>query len=76
MSLYLPVRTQGTAAIAICPRCSKKIYYDELRTDPNNLQKYCADCVDIFDPWRLPARPADKIALDYPRPDVKLDGTP
>ena len=42
MSLYLPVRTQGTAAIAVCPRCSKKLYYDDLKTDPNNLQKYCA----------------------------------
>lgn len=76
MSLYLPVRTKGTAAIAICPRCQTKVYYDDLQQDPNNNQFYCKGCVDIYDPWRLPARVAEDISLQHPRPDVHLDGTP
>ena len=76
MSLYLPVNTQGSAAIAVCPRCSFKIQYDALVKDPNNNQFYCKDCVDIYDPWRLPARRAEDISLDHPRPDVKIEGAP
>lgn len=72
MSLYLPVRVTGTAAIAVCPRCQKKIYYDDLKVDPNNQQVYCAGCVDLFDPWRLPARRAEDISLHHPRPDTEL----
>jgi len=70
MGLYLPVRTKGTAAIAICGRCQKKIYYDDLTKDPNNQNYYCPECVDIYDPWRLPARKAEDISLDHPRRDV------
>lgn len=72
MSKFLPVRTKGTAAIAVCPRCQKKIYYDELKRDPNNGNYYCGDCVDIYDPWRLPARATENISLQHPRPDVEL----
>lgn len=72
MSLYLPVRTKGSAAIAICNRCQRKVYYDCLKQDPNNKQWYCPDCVDIYDPWRLPARRPEKIEADHPRPDVRL----
>ena len=72
MGLYLPVRTKGSAAIAVCPRCSTKVYYDDLKKDPNNNQYYCADCVDIYDPWRLPARQAEDTSLQHPRPDVPL----
>lgn len=73
MGLYLPVRTKGSAAIAVCPRCSTKVYYDDLKKDPNNNQYYCADCVDIYDPWRLPARHAEDISLLHPRRDVSVD---
>jgi len=73
MGLYLPVRTKGSAAIAVCPRCSTKVYYGDLKQDPNNLQFYCADCVDIYDPWRLPPRQAEDISLHHPRPDVPLE---
>lgn len=70
---YLPVRTSGTAAIAVCPRCQKKVYHDDLVEDPNNKQWYCADCVDRLDPWRLPARQTEDITLRHPRPDVDLE---
>lgn len=72
MSLYLPVRTKGSAAIAICYRCAKKIYHDDLMKDPNTGAMYCKNCVDLYDPWKLPARKTENIALHYPRPDEEL----
>ena len=69
---YLPVRAKGSAAIAVCPRCQTKIYYDDLKKDPNNGQFYCEHCVDAYDPWRLPARQAENISLQHPRPDLEL----
>jgi hypothetical protein len=72
MSLYLPVKTSGSAAIAICTRCQMKKYYDDLRQDPNTKNWYCKDCVDIYDPWRLPARNPENISLQHPRPDEEL----
>ena len=70
--LYLPVNAKGSAAIAICPRCKFKVQYDSLKKDPNNGNFYCPDCVDIFDPWRLPARVPEDITLQHPRPDEDL----
>lgn len=72
MSLYLPVRTKGSAAIAVCARCQTKVHYDSLKQDPNTLNWYCSDCVDIYDPWRLPARQPENISLQHPRPDTEL----
>lgn len=69
---YLTVNTSGSAAIAICPRCAIKVQYDDLKQDPNNKQWYCASCVDLYDPWRLPARQAENISLNHPRPDEEL----
>ena len=73
MSLYLPVSAKGSAAIAVCPRCARKMQYDALRKDPNNGNFYCDECVDIYDPWRLPARQAEDISINHPRPDVPLE---
>lgn len=72
MSLFLPVRTSGSAAITICPRCQFKFYYDDMVQDPNNKLWVCKDCCDIYDPWRLPARQAEDISLQRPRPDEEL----
>ena len=69
---YLPVKTSGSAAIAICPRCHFKRYYDEMRQDPNTKVYMCGSCIDIYDPWRLPARPPEKISLEHPRKDDEL----
>jgi hypothetical protein len=74
MPLYLPVNLDGNkVSIAICPRCCMKIQYDDLRQDPNNLNWYCAECVDLYDPWRLPARKTEDISLRHPRPDTELE---
>ena len=72
MSKYLPVRIQGSAAIAVCARCNMKMYYSDLQTDPNNGLKVCKDCKDLRDPWRLPARKTENISLQHPRPDVDI----
>jgi len=74
MSLFLPVNTKGSVAIAICLRCQKKVQYSDLTKDPNNNQYYCGECVDIYDPYRLPARRTEDISLDHPRPDQILEG--
>lgn len=73
MSGYLPVKSKGSAAIAICGRCSMKMYYDDLKKDPNNGLMVCEKCRDIYDPWRLPARKTENISLAHPRPDVELE---
>jgi len=72
VSLYLPVRTRGSAAITVCPRCQFKFHYDDMKQDPNNKIWVCKDCCDLYDPWRLPARQAEDISLRHPRPDEEL----
>jgi hypothetical protein len=71
--LYLPVNAHGSVAIAICPRCQKKVQYAALKQDPNNQNWYCAECVDLYDPWKLPARRPEDISLQHPRPDTELE---
>lgn len=73
MSEYLPLNLKGSVAIAVCPRCQRKIQYDDLTRDPNNQNFYCPECVDTLDPWRLPARRTEDISLQHPRPDVELE---
>jgi hypothetical protein len=38
--------------------------------------RVCKDDLDQFDPWRLPARQTENIALRFPRPDVSIALTP
>lgn len=41
--------------------------------DPNFPgMRVCKDDKDNFDPWRLPARQTENIALRFPRPDVSI----
>jgi hypothetical protein len=73
----MPLNTGANAAIAVCPRCKFKVQYTDLKQDPNTKNWYCPDCVDEFDPWRLPSRKAENIALQHPRPDptdISTDG--
>ena len=47
---------------------------EELWSDRNNpALKVCRDDLDDYDPYRLPARAGEQIALRFPRPDVALD---
>lgn len=72
MPLYLPVNMKGNVAIAICQRCQRKMQYDELYQDPNNMNWYCREDVDELDPYRKPQRRTEDISLQHPRPDVPL----
>lgn len=77
MSLYLtPKNVGGSMAVAICYRCQKKMYAGDLKKDPNNQNWYCQECVDLYDPWRLPARQTENISLQHPRPDTEIEGGP
>ena len=48
--------------------------------DPNFPgMRVCAEDKDNYDPWRLPARQTENIALRFPRPQNDsffIDGTP
>lgn len=74
MPLYLNTLGLSSVAIAICDRCRMKRSITKLVSDPNSPGlRVCEDtCVDDFDPWRLPARKTENIALRHPRPDEPL----
>lgn len=74
MSVFLDTRGRSTMAIAICGRCSRKFPYDDLMPDPNYPGlRVCKDDLDQYDPYRLPARQTENIALRFPRPDTPLN---
>lgn len=77
MPRYLDTRGNSTISVAICARCSRKRPWVELRPDPNSPGLMCCpEDVDQIDPWRLPPRPADRISLEWARPDVSLSPGP
>ena len=77
MPIFLDTRGKSTLGIGICARCSRKMPLDELQSDPNaNGLMVCESDRDQLDPWRLAARPPDKIALRFARPDVILTPGP
>lgn len=79
MSVFLDPRGQPTYGIGICDRCKTKRYLAELIKDGNSPGlRVCAPwvtvgCWDVFDPYRLPARQPDRLALPYARPDETLE---
>lgn len=74
MSMFLPVRNVGgIVANAVCDRCRRKMHYTDLAPDGDAPGlRVCDECRDVEDPWRKPARQADKITLQYPRPEDDL----
>ena len=73
MPVYLDTRGNSVLSVAICDRCSGKFAYTELMPDPNFPgMRVCKADLDNFDPWRLPARQTENIALRFPRPDVSV----
>lgn len=74
MPRFLDTRGRSTLGIGICGRCSRKFPLDELHPDPNfpGLMVCRAD-QDVYDPYRLPQRQPDQIALRFVRPDTPLD---
>lgn len=77
MPVYLDTRGNSVLSVAVCDRCNRKFAYTELYPDPNFPgMRVCKDDLDQFDPWRLPARQTENIALRFPRPDVSVALTP
>jgi len=77
MPVYLDTRGNTVLSVAVCDRCSRKFAYTDLMPDPNFPgMRVCKDDLDNFDPWRLPARQTENIALRFPRPDVSVAVTP
>ena len=73
MPLYLDTRGRSVLSIGICDRCKMKRPLDELQPDENSPGlRVCPGCNDQLDPWRLPARQTENIAVQYPRPDEDL----
>ena len=70
------LNTEGNAVIAIfiCDRCRMKRAIVEAMPDPNfpGLKVCQQGCADEKDPYRLPARKTERIALQFPRPDVSV----
>lgn len=73
MSVFLDTTGNSSLAIGICGRCSRKFPIGELYPDPNFPGlRVCRADVDGYDPYRLPARQPENIALRYARPDTPL----
>ena len=70
---FLNTTGNQTLGIGICQRCQFRFPLHMLQDDPNIPNfKVCAADRDDFDPYRMVARPADKIQLPFVRPDVAL----
>lgn len=73
MSIWYDPSGRSTFGIGICDRCKEKMSIQELFSDPNAPGlRVCLECRDLFDPYRLPARQTENIALPFTRPDVPL----
>jgi hypothetical protein len=73
MPIYLDTRGNTVLSVAVCDRCRRKFAYTELYPDPNFPgMRVCKEDLDNFDPWRLPARQTENIALRFPRPDTNI----
>lgn len=71
MSRYwLNPRGRSTYGLALCARCSRKFFLDELKPDPNfSGLLVCDKDRDVLDPWRLPAPAGEQISLPMVRPE-------
>ena len=77
MPVYLDTRGNSVLSVAVCDRCNRKFPYVDLMPDPNFPgMRVCKEDLDNFDPWRLPARQTENIALRFPRPDVSVVTSP
>jgi len=73
MSKYVDVSDHTSFGLGVCARCQRTFPILELISDPNSPGlKVCVDDADEYDPYRLPARKTEKIALSFTRPDEEL----
>jgi hypothetical protein len=77
VSVFLDTRGNSSLAVGICGRCSRKFPIGDLQPDLNYPGlMVCEADRDNFDPYRLPARQTENIALRYARPDTPLTDQP
>lgn len=77
MPLYIDTRGKTSVGIGICDRCRRKFPIGDLHSDRNTPGLLvCDEDNDVFDPWRLPARPTEDITLPHYRPDAPLGVQP
>lgn len=77
MPVFLDTSGNAELGVALCARCSCKFPIGVLQPDPNSRGLLCCPRdIDLFDPWRLPARPPDKYAMRNVRPDTPLGPAP
>jgi hypothetical protein len=74
MPRFIDTRGYSTIAIGVCDRCKMKRPLAVFQSDPNfpGLRVCDQGCKDQFDPYRLPARKTERIALRFPRPDESV----
>jgi hypothetical protein len=73
MSLFLDPTGNATFGIALCGRCSRKLFLSQLFSDPNSPGlMVCKEDLDVLDPYRLPARITENINLPFVRPDTSI----
>ena len=74
MPKFLDTRGNAFIAIFVCDRCKMKRPIIEAMPDINfpGLRVCQQGCADQKDPYRLPARQTERIALQFPRPDVNV----
>jgi hypothetical protein len=71
--MFLNPTGKATYGIAICARCARKFFLEELHSDPNSPGlMVCKDDLDVLDPYRLPPPPEDQITLPFVRPDESI----
>ena len=74
MPIFLDTRGHTTLGVGLCGRCSRKRSLDHLSPDVNIPGLLCCNdatgnesCLDLYDPWRLPARAPDRRRRGPPR---------
>lgn len=74
MPRFLDTLGGSDIAIFVCDRCKMKRAHATARTDPNfpGLLVCSEGCADEMDPYRLAARPTERITIRFPRPDVSV----
>lgn len=73
MSIFLDPTGRSTYGLGICQRCAVKYSLEDLYSDPNTPGlKVCYECLDQYDPYRLPARRTEDVTLRFYRPDEDL----
>jgi hypothetical protein len=74
MPRFLDTLGNASLSIFICDRCKMKRAHSTARTDPNSPGLLVCDqgCADELDPYRLAARPTERITIRSPRPDTSV----